>query len=589
MSRMQQLAKLTSNAGETDLESLLSNDAVFVIPYFQRPYRWKPEKLKKLEQDLLNLVDGTSDVHFLGAVIIHGRRGNPSDPKFYEVIDGQQRITTVFVYICAIIRVFCKRGRHDDAAGLFSKYVAITRQTQLSSNSRLHSCKDDRAQLNSVIQEILDDQELASRLGPFSFVPLPVADQSIKGRLRNNFKAAVRFIDDQADEEPDLKRVHAILDALVGRCTVVQIDVTDPASGPKIFDSLNSSQEPMTIGDLVRNEIFSKVANREPRSIEAIDASVWQPFANRFKVEEGRSLFDEYFFPYGLIQDPNVRKTDVYAKLREIWKQIERPEEIIRSLERFQIAFLDLETDGNRQGFSAPLREGFHRLHRSRAPTATYPFLMQLSNALKEGSISEADGVEVLRVLESFLVRRAICGHEPTGLHAVFKRLWQDCEERPTAASVSSAIRRHKTVTWPTDDEVRKNIQERPLYESGICRHLLYSWCEEVGGDLPVFNDKIEIEHVLPQNPNSDWFEGGFERESFEASLDLIGNLLLVTKAVNLAVSNEAYEVKRPIYSEESGYKATRDFAKEFSSWTPKDLASRGERLSAWAIRRWSH
>lgn len=141
--------RLTNNSDETDLASLLSGDSVFAIPYFQRAYKWKTERLNQLNRDLLNLVDGSSDFHFLGAIIIHGRRSNPSDPDVYEVIDGQQRVTTIFLYLCAIVRALCKEKEYLEAAGLFLKYLVINRETALVSNAKLQSCKDDRAQLMS--------------------------------------------------------------------------------------------------------------------------------------------------------------------------------------------------------------------------------------------------------------------------------------------------------------------------------------------------------------------------------------------------------------------------------------------------------
>jgi Protein of unknown function DUF262 len=77
--------KLTNSSDETSVGSVLSGDSVFTIPYFQRPYKWKPERLQQLERDILQLVDGLSDNHFLGAIIIHGRSSNPADPRVYEV------------------------------------------------------------------------------------------------------------------------------------------------------------------------------------------------------------------------------------------------------------------------------------------------------------------------------------------------------------------------------------------------------------------------------------------------------------------------------------------------------------------------
>ena len=184
--------KLTNSSDETSLESLLSGDSVFTIPYFQRPYKWKPERLQQLERDILQLVDGSSDNHFLGAIIIHGRSSNPADPRVYEVIDGQQRITTLYLYLCAIVRTLCKVGAYDEAVSLFLKYLVINRQTSLITNAKLQSSKDDRKQLNFVLEDLTKDPTFSQKLGTFAFKPLPAVG-SDKGRLSNNYRAILRF------------------------------------------------------------------------------------------------------------------------------------------------------------------------------------------------------------------------------------------------------------------------------------------------------------------------------------------------------------------------------------------------------------
>ena len=90
------LRKLTNSTDETSVSDLFSNDLVFSIPYFQRAYKWNEKNIKRFEEDLSNLIDYDDDdmSHFLGAIIVFGKPTNPSDPRFYEVIDGQQRITT---------------------------------------------------------------------------------------------------------------------------------------------------------------------------------------------------------------------------------------------------------------------------------------------------------------------------------------------------------------------------------------------------------------------------------------------------------------------------------------------------------------
>ena len=278
--------RLTNNSDETDISALISGDNIFAIPYFQRAYKWKLNKLHQLNKDILHVVD-EDDYHFFGAVIVHGRRSNPSDPDVFDVIDGQQRITTLIIYLCAVVKILCLHKQHQLAASLFLKYLVVARDTT-ASNLKLHPCREDRAQLNAVYQDVMADRVLHEKLGSFRPKYLP-ADDRTTGRLRLNYRSAIRFLKRQAKHE-GLDRIHAIYRAILERMSVVQIDVKDPTNGPKIFDSLNSRQEPMTIGDLVRNEIFSRVADAEPDVLEEIDTNEWQPFYQRFWYEKTQFL-----------------------------------------------------------------------------------------------------------------------------------------------------------------------------------------------------------------------------------------------------------------------------------------------------------
>jgi len=572
--------KLTNSADETSLALLLSGDLVFTIPYFQRPYKWKPERLQQLERDILNLVDGSNDNHFLGAVIIHGRPSNPSDPIVYEVIDGQQRLTTLYLYLCAIVKTLCKYDHYDEAAGLFLKYLVINRHTSLITNAKLQSSKDDRKQLNRVLDDLTADQTLVGKLSSFKFKPLPAVG-SDRGRLWNNYKAALRFLSNQAKLE-SVDRLRDIYSALLEQISVVQIDVFDPINGPKIFDSLNSRQEPMTTGDLVRNEIFSRVADENPDVVESLDQQFWQPFYEKFQQTE-ISSFDDYFFPFGLIKNPNLKKSEVYAYLRKEWQEIKEPAAIINDLATFQDAFLDLLYSTNRQNLDQELSLSVTRLSEI-SPTSTYPFLMQLLNAVQEGTVAREDGLAILDVIESFLVRRAVCGHEPTGLHAVFKRLWEDCDRQPTADKVRKKVREKKTVVWPSTEDVEECTATRPFYGSSITSFVLREFNRSLGGDQP--NIEPWVEHVLPDTITDDWRQF-FNDEEHTRMKDCLANLLPLSKPMNQGLGNGPYSVKRKVYSEDSSFKAARQFASENKNWTPADWKTRSEHLARWVTTRW--
>lgn len=578
---MAQRNRLTNNSDETDIASLISGDQIFSIPYFQRPYKWKPERLKRLNADILDLVDEASDFHFLGAMILHGRRSNPSDPFFFDVIDGQQRLTTLFLYLCATVKTLAGYKEYDEASGLFLKYLVINREVRALSNIKLHSCKDDRSQLNYVFLDLLSDEGLKNAVGGFKLRPLPKSGAE-NGTIRKNYQAALNFLKVEY-EQSGIERIRAIYSALLNQMSVVQIDVWDPTNGPKIFDSLNSRQEPMTIGDLIRNEVFSKVASQHPDVIERLDADYWQPFYKKFD-QNGINLFDGYFFPFGLIKSPNLKKSEVYSSLRKDWDGTDNPEEIIKQLSEYQDAFIDLQCGTNLCKHSKPVAAAFKRLYSTKLPSSTFPFLMQLSKAVSSSEVPEEEAICILELIEAFLVRRATCGHEPTGLHSVFKRLWSDCESEYTKARVAKEISKHRTVVWPSTEDFKKAIETRNLYGVNITPFLILEFDKSLKGDLTATSPWIE--HVLPTKPDPAWFKV-FSEEQHMALKDRLANLLPLSSEMNVSLSNKPYEKKRTRYGEDSMFKSTRKFAEEMEEWTPLALESRGKDLSEWAAKRW--
>ncbi|MDP2258323.1 MAG: DUF262 domain-containing HNH endonuclease family protein [Caulobacter sp.] len=574
-------AKLTNSSDESEIVGMLSGDLVYEVPYFQRPYKWKLDKLRKLEENILDIVDELIDSHFLGAIIMHGRKSNPSEPTSYELIDGQQRLTTIFLYICASIKVLCKEKEYDEAVSLFQKYICLGRATKLFSNVKLHSCGQDRGQMNSVMSDLCSDVEFLSKLGSFKPQPLPTTSGPT-GILLRNYKSAVRFLDGQI-KEGGVERVRSIYDALLSKMSVVQIDVWDPTNGPKIFDSLNSQQEPMTIGDLVRNDIFSRVSGGEPSTIEAVDRDNWQPFYQKFQHDQ-KNYFEDYFFPFGLIENPNLTKSRAYDYLRSRWETIADPVEVVKDLSVYQNAFLGIVTGQNHQGHPPKLATAIGRLSKLKAPTSILPFFMRLSEEARKGSLDPEVATAITSLVEGFLVRRALSGFAPTGLHAVFKRLWADCGESVTTSSVAAAIRAHTTVAWPSDEQVREAVKERAAYGSQILPFVIREYDKSLGGDTP---ENIPwIEHVLPQTLNSEW-KSIFSESEHKRWLHVLANLLPLSSEMNVGVSNKAYVHKRQKFEEDSMFKSARKFAREYVSWTPVELKARSEEMAKWVVETW--
>jgi len=430
----------------------------------------------------------------------------------------------------------------------------------------------------------LSEDNLLEHLGGFQLKELPRTGHNT-GPLFNNYKSALKFLRSEFDEG-GLERISLIYSAILNQISVVQIDVWDPLNGPKIFDSLNSRQEPMTIGDLVRNEIFSRVADRDADDIERIDAENWQPFYKKFDVGE-RNLFDGYFFPYGLIKNPNLKKSEVYNFLKRGWESL-HPTQIIEQLSEYQNAFIDIQQGSNLCNFPTRLSSSLLRLHSSGLPNSTFPFLMELCRAYETNAVSEDAAVSILEVIESFLIRRAICGHEPTGLHAVFKRLWADCNNDYTAERVAHAISSHRTVVWPSDDEFKESVKSRAIYVAGsdLASFFILEYDRSLGGDTPLTISQIE--HILAVNPCEEWF-AVFSDEQHQSFKDCLANLIPLSGSMNASLSNRPYSEKRSRYIDDSAFKSTRKLGEEIEEWTPESLEKRALHLAYWAVERWPH
>ena len=421
--------KITNNADETNIQDLLETQCLFEVPYFQRPYKWKPAKLRNFFDDLIRLADDESDeTHFVGAVIIQGQQAPPTVARSYQVIDGQQRITTMFLCLLGFIRAHIELGDFDTAKSLFEAYIVTTRDTRGKSNLKLHPSGADRGDLNDVVQEILNLQNFKAQIAPTAVKLLDVGGANRSNRISKNFVEVKKILKEELSASGDKKlRLEHLYTALLQSVTLVQIDIKDPLMGPVIFDRLNSGQEQMTVGELVKNDVLSRGSHLTDVQREELEKDSWQPFFRQFGDPDAK-LFDTYLFPFGLIRlDPNVRKGDVYQRLRKEWSDSElSTAEIIEDLASLQKEFLDLCDGRNRCEFESELDSQVKRLVDVGLPTMMFSFVMKVLNEARLSRLDEVAATECLRYVESFIVRRGAFGLEPSGLHAAFKGMWLD-------------------------------------------------------------------------------------------------------------------------------------------------------------------
>ena len=149
--------QMLHNNKEIEILNLFKSEAIFEIPLFQRNYKWDKNTVQDLLADFNDIIDEQKDVHFFGAMIFYQRAASSSEPRINEIIDGQQRLTTLFLFLCAATHSL--RQNDPEKASNYFKNL-LTSQQAAGQNSKLVPSKDDRAQLNWILETYLQSPSL---------------------------------------------------------------------------------------------------------------------------------------------------------------------------------------------------------------------------------------------------------------------------------------------------------------------------------------------------------------------------------------------------------------------------------------------
>jgi len=570
------MAKITDNSDELTFHQLTSQSASLIIPLFQRPYVWSQKQLRRMTNEIESIVDEKDQSRFLGAIIAVTRPVNPSQPTPYEVVDGQQRLTTLYLFLLAAAQIAAREGKSEYARGLIGTNLIVEWAQEAETNTKLRPSMVDRNQFRAVFKIVENTGDLSDWLP--TKARLPHGSGPIDGALVRQFKNIQKYLR-QKFTVGGFEAIEALVDAARNGLTFVFILLKDPGSATTVFEGLNDPGVPIAIGDLVKNEVFSR-QRYDDDNAQVLHDNKWVPFRDRFG-----DKFDDYFFPYSVIMRTNTSRTEMFSELREVWKNLDASE-IIQRLEEYVIPFLALNGVADAIGsYPKPVAQQIKRMVRLKQPAATYPFEMRLLKALDEKNIATADVVGCLKTIESFLTRRAICGIEPTGLLGMFRVMWSTTNEHPTAQSVASVILKRLTVEWPTDQRLSDAIRTRPLYGSTIARYVMLEYDQGLGGDHPE-DLEVTIEHIMPRSLSDEW-SLVVDKTRHGKIKDLWGNLTLSTEAMNQTVAQSEFAKKRKVFAKDSMYVSTRKLGSDYQEWSEDQISERSMLLYEWAAKRW--
>lgn len=553
---------------EAKFLEFLDKSPQFIIPIYQRTYSWTKRECDQLWNDILRTgKDEDVSAHFVGSIVyIEQGLYQVSNQLPLLVIDGQQRLTTIMLMLEALAR---NLGSGEPVSGFSAKklrhYYLLNPLEEGERAFKLLLTQTDKETLLAIVQQ----------------KPLP---EHCSLRISENF---ARFDEQIRDLGED--GLHALCFGL-SKLIVVDISLSRDQDNPQlIFESMNSTGRALSQADLIRNFVLMGL---EPKHQARVYNDMWRPMELDFGQEAYGAHFDSFMRHYLTLKTgdiPNVRA--VY----EAFKDYANSPQVVNSgvdalvadIQRFAGYYCSMALDKEQD---TALAAAFRDL-RELTVNVAYPFLLQLYHDYTTGPLSASDFEQVIRLVESYVFRRAVCDIPTNSLNKTFVTFGREIDKDNYLESIQAHLLGLPSYRrFPKDEEFKRALRERDLYNFPRRSYWLRRF-ENFGRKEQVPVNEYTIEHILPQNPNlsSKWREclGPNWREIQEKWLHTLGNLTLT--AYNAEYSDHPFSEKRDMEGGfgDSPLKLNRGLG-SLITWDENTIRSRAERLADTAITVWA-
>lgn len=564
-------------------------ECFYIVPDYQREYVWTDKEVHQLLEDIGEQIDaGTTREYFIGTVLV-----SPTDQKnHYEVIDGQQRLTTFFLLLCALKHLFQGEPQRQTVSGLIStSYTDSDGETRTS--LKLEPRYENAGEVITKLVE-LDTDPQTVRAGIQS---AGIGSFGSLENLVNAYSTLYRYLKDNYDSAAKLKKYWGYL---ANNVVFIQIS-TDVSSALKIFETINERGVGLNPMDLLKNLLFTQVKQAQFTQLK----DEWKKITKPLEREKEKPLrFLRYFLMANYViknerGDAVVREDEIYdwfvdkdnaALCDYANKPFEFVRKVIRNVEHYLAFSNGLGNDGKPSLAMDSLKRlagGAFSLH--------YVLLLAAANFPKplfDHFVAQ---------LESFLFYYIFTKTPTKDLERSFSQ-WAD-ELRAIAAATDPVKQKVQLNAFIADrfdtnmagksQELVDALRRFTLYsmQQYRTRYLLARLTQHVEmafsglkmpGSLEPFT-KLEIEHILPDNPKEE-LRGKWGAENPGAGYDdcknRLGNLTLLEKPINIVAGNDFYSAKRAEYRKSGNY-LTRSLVELASVGQNTSISRINEKLKA--------
>lgn len=608
------------------IHELFQRERRYVVPLYQRAYVWGQHgQWEPLWEDIERQAEACLDPdtqnprrsHFLGAIVLNVSRIVGAGVARSEVIDGQQRLTTLQLLIAAL-RDFAAEAGSEHLSKLKRLTVNEDEKEGSEGSFKVWPTNADRATFREVLTSG-SPQALRKSLA--------ISDRASAPRLAAAylyFSDRIREFVDAAGEGKEARdgRVFAIYQALRTALQLVVIELEDGDDPQVIFETLNARGQPLLPSDLIRNYIFMNAATDPSCDADDLYERYWRAFddhrvadvvngEDRFwhvPERQGRLLrprIDLFLFHYLTMKtERDLNIGQLFGEFRD-WRDShpQKIETLLADLKVYSSVFQSLvQPKGDDR--AALLAKRLRALDNS----TVYPVLLYLMSVPVE-RLSVASRDQILADLESWLVRRFVCQLTNKNYNRFFVQLLSKLKKAPADADLADVARaelsrsRDVTTRWPSDSEFEAAWLSKPIYaksrpdRSAMVLRAIEAHIRTSKSEAVTLPEVLTVEHLLPQKgslanyPYADQLPlqtGETAERCRERLLHTLGNLTLLTTELNASISNGPFPGKCASIAANSDLRLNAWLrANPPQAWSEASIVARGETLFQAAVEIW--
>ena len=578
-------SKLSFDAELLSVYKLFKNDA-YLIPAYQRDYAWDNEQWNQLWEDLSGYEEAHSEDHFLGPLIV-----TPDESKadFYEVIDGQQRLTTLQMIICLIRDRWVDLG--DESTNQMGDVVPNKQLTSELIYSLTPTVRYNFTP-NRYLAEIYRDfiqrnpgdsgrKQIENRQTLKDYRYADRSTEAIRGY--KFFKERIFAFDADTLRKFEKFLLHHVY--------LLNVRAGGSSNAFLLFETLNYRGLELTQTDLVKSFLFSKI--KDPDKAETLIKN-WDVVTDNL----GNKSPDLFLRHYLLLFSEKVKKRDIYGEIRDRYPDENSAIKLIKDLLHYSKLYSYIARENEFDGQNKDvLNSLFNDLSDLGVETQSIYLLAILDRYYSKAEKIDLKRIErAARLVEVLSFRWTTCGKNAQDLETIYQSASKKIMSEGDIDKLFEEAQVILSEALPTNSEFEIILQNAVIRSAPRARYILKKIddYETADGAYVLMNsNRLHVEHVAPQRPSGDhdWKSQMKGDANYTEVIYKIGNLVLLPEKINREASNKSFDKKKVIYKKVKGHAKLpilTEAVLDEDVWTQAVIKKRSETIAKEAVKVWS-